>query len=466
MVRRRRVWCLGLVVVLVLTALVETTGTRSASASGNTTYTPGTPVLDTVANGPWTLSQGDPAAGAPYDDSMPTYTPGGTPTQSGGFPNLAVYPDASSPTGTPYASGVAGTPGPVTAYCTGGGAAPESGTQAAEPAGVTLPMSPYYFPFVTQTPGDSAAGHLTGYFDYRPKDTEEEVVVARSTDGGDSWSFVGKALEQNPENYCPTGDTNDNGQGHAFVMTVGGNTYLYTVNRPAGDNIGVGLLVHAVNPSATDPVAGLPAIESVGTDPDTFAAGAASVPTTGGTGVTIAVTTLGSGAEQVGAGQFEDLNASSPSGSVITCTGVGASSLTGCTTANGGGLSVASGDPLVQVLGDVSTAVTIPQGPNSPLENGGVTVALNASLSAIAAANVPGRFSVDGATVYCVNNNSPSELDNCTTTQSGGVSVQVGEPVTTDPILPGDMGQPGGAQQSTGLIAPDGIVGTIPSSIT
>ena len=178
------------------------------------------------------------------------------------------------------------------------------------------------------------------------------------------------------------------------------------------------------------------------------------MPTTGGTGVAITVTTLGTGAEQVGAGQFEDLNATSPSGSVITCTGTGASSLTGCTTANGAGLAVASGDPLVEVLGDATAAATIPQGPNSPLENGGVSLDLNAALSTIAAANVPGRFYVDGATIYCVNNNSPAELDNCTTTQSGGVSVNVGEPVTTDPILPGDTGQPGGAQQTTGSSPP------------
>ncbi len=466
MLRHRPLVRLGLGLALVVTPLVELSGTSTARASGNTTYTPGTPVLDTVTNGPWTLSQGDPGAGAPYNESWPAYTPGGTPTQAGGYPNLAVYPDSGSPSGTPYASGVAGTPGPVDAYCTGGGGAPETGIQAAEPADTALPMSPYYFPFVTQTPGDSAPGHLTGYFDYRPKDTEEEVVVARSTDGGNSWSFAGKALEQNPENYCPTGDTNDNGQGHTFVMTVGANSYLYTVNRPAGDNLGVGLLVHAVSPSAINPVAGLSPVESVGTDPDTFAAASASVPPTGGMAVPIAVTTLGTGAEQVGAGQFEDLNATSPAGSVITCTGTGADTLTGCTTANGAGLAVASGDPLVQVLGDASAAVDIAQGPNSPLENGGDSLDLNAPLSTIAAANVPGRFYVDGATIYCVNNNSPAELENCTTTQSGGVSVSVGDPVTTDPILPSDTGQPGGAQQTTGLIAPDGIVGTIPSTIS
>ncbi len=452
---------------VVTASLVGVVGIGVAGASGNTTYTEGSPVLDTVQNGPWTLSQGDSTVGAPYDDSLPTFTPGGSPTQSGGDPNLAVYPNANTPTGTPYDSGVVGTPGPVDGYCTSGGSAPETGTQAQEPAGTSLPMSPYYFPFVTQTPGDSTPGHLTGYFDYRPKDTEEAIVVAKSTDAGQSWTYEGKALEENPENYCPTGDTNDNGQGHPFVMTVNGHTYLYTVNRPAGDNMGVGLLVHSVNPSATDPVSGVAADESVGTDPDTFAGtGGASVPASGSGTTTIPVTTLGSGAELVGAGQFEDTNAGSPSGSVITCTGTSSNVLTGCSTANPSGLSVGSGDPLVQVVGDATTAVTIPQGPNSPLENGGATLLLTAPLTTIEAANLPGRFYVDGATVYCVNNNNPNELDNCTTTQSGGVPVSVGDPVTTDPILPTDYGQPGGALQTVGLTAPDGIVGVIPGTVS
>ncbi len=452
-----------LVIALALTAapLAQVVAAPLAGAASAVTYTPASPGVDTVENGPWTLSQGDPAAGAPYNRSLPTYTPGGTPTQSGGYPNLAVYPAAAAPVGTPYATGVAGTPGPVDAYCTGGGSAPESGTQASEPANTPLPMSPYYFPFVTQTPGDATQGHLTGYFDYRPKDTEEGIVVARSTDGGQSWNYVGKALEQNPESYCPTGDTNDNGQGHPMVMTIGGTSYLYTVNRPSGDNLGVGMLVHTVNAGAADPLAGLPASESVGTDPDTFANGATQVPATGG--ATLAVTTLGTGAETVGAGQFEDLSAASPSGSLITCTGTGSSSLTGCTAA--GGLAVANGDALVQVLADASTATTIPQGPNTPAETGGGTIGLNAALGTIAAANVPGRFYVDGATVYCVNIASANNaLENCTTTQSGGLSVAAGSPVTSDPILPSTVGT-GAAAQTTGLIAPDGIVGALPSSI-
>jgi 3D (Asp-Asp-Asp) domain-containing protein len=460
-----RIFALAAAAALVAVPLVQVGSVAVAGASGgNTTYTAGVPSLDTITNGPWTLSQGDSTVGAPYSESLPTYTPGGTPTQAGGYPNLAVYPATGAPPGPPYATGMAGTPGPVDAYCTGGGAAPETGTQAAEPANTALPMSPYYFPFIEQTPGDPTQGHLTGFFDYRPKDTEEATLEATSTNGGLSWTYVSKVLEQNPESYCPMGDTNDNGEGHAFVMTVAGTTYLYTLQRAAGDYPGVGMIVHALHPSGTNLLAGLNSSEALGTDPDTFAAGSASVANTGGT--SISVTALGSGPETVGAGQFEDLDAASPTGSLITCTGAGGTTLTGCTTANASGLTVNSGDPLVQPLGDVTTAVTIPQGPNTVAETGGVTVLLNANLSTIAAANVPGRFYIDGNPVYCVNNNNPNELDNCTTTAIGGLSVTVGTPVTTDPILAADTGTAGGAVgQTNGLVAPDGIVGVVPSPI-
>jgi len=116
--------------------------------------------------------------------------------------------------------------------------APESGTLAAEPADTSLPMSPYYFPFVTQTPGNSTQGHLTGYFDYRPKDTEEGLVVAHSTDGGKSWNYAGKALEEEPGERLPDGGQQRQRPGSPVRNERRLDSYLYTVNRPAGDNLG------------------------------------------------------------------------------------------------------------------------------------------------------------------------------------------------------------------------------------
>ena len=303
----------------------------TAAAEGGTTYTPEAPVVDTISEGPWNTSQGDPSAGATYSsaDLLPSFAFGGSETTLGGVnePNVAVYPG----TGTvPYPSGVAGTPGPLDGYCSSLGANPETGSPVSQPAGTSLPFSPYYFPDVVR----NADGSLTGYFDYRPKDADEAITVARSTDGGRSWTNEGKALEQNP-GYCPTADTNDDGQGHPYVAPIGASTKLYTLNRPAGDYEGVGLLVHNVEQSAADPLASLPSAEAVGIDPNTYAEAEVEVPTSGG--VSIPVSTLGSegSPEHIVAGPYEDYNAASPSQSVLTCAGTSTEplALTGCTVA-------------------------------------------------------------------------------------------------------------------------------------
>ncbi|HSZ28542.1 MAG TPA: hypothetical protein VK784_02145, partial [Pseudonocardiaceae bacterium] len=423
----------------------------------------GSPQLDGVLDGPWTTSQGDPTEGTPYSPGLllPSYTPGGATTTVGGVtePNLAVYPGANAGSGTPpYASGTAGTPGPVPGYCSSGGPNPESGPVNREPTNEILPMSPYYFPDIVR----NSDGSLTGYFDYRPKDTDEAIVAAKSLDGGHTWTFEGEALEQNP-GYCPSGDTNDNGQGHPFVLTIKGKTFMYTVDRPAGDSQGVNLLVNRVQPNAANPLANLPADQSVGTGPDTSAAAPVSVPTTGSTGATIPLTTLGTGPEEIGAPGaplvFEDLSASSPASSVITCTSVPGTALNGCTTAAPGGLTVNQGDSLVEALSTVTTAVDIPQGPQNAGGTAGAAVSITVPASTIASlfnANLPGRFYIDGATVYCLSVDSTNDtLSGCTTTQSGGVSVNAGDALTTDPIVPVS------ATQTTGLTAPDGMVGTL-----
>ncbi len=288
------VMALVVVCATVGVSLLVSNGPAGAAppTSDTSTYSAGTPVVATIANGtspaPWNTSQGDPSATAyPSSDLLPTYTPGGPATGSGSTaePNLAVYPGADSGTAgdSPYPSGVVGTPGPLDGYCgTGNQTAESAESPVRQPAGPALPFAPAYFPHVVR----NADGSLTGYFDYRPKDADEAIVAATSTDNGQSWTYDGEALEENP-GYCPSADINDDGQGHPNVITVGGTSYLYTLQRPAGDNAGVGMLVHALSPTASDPLAGLPSSEKVGIDPDAFATSGASIPTTGGMPATV-----------------------------------------------------------------------------------------------------------------------------------------------------------------------------------
>jgi len=138
-------------------------------------------------------------------------------------------------------------------------------------------MQPYYFPFITGH-GD----HLQGYFDYRPKDINEAVVAASSRDGGKTWNFQQEVLELRTD--CPTqankepdgekdavGGNNadngdDDGQGHEFVLTVAGHTYLYTLSR-ANNHIDVDdLYIHELNPSRGSPLDGAPAMNDGPTD--------------------------------------------------------------------------------------------------------------------------------------------------------------------------------------------------------
>jgi hypothetical protein len=442
--------------------------------SDDTTLTVGTPSVTSITDGssqaPWNTSQGDPASTAyPSSDLLPTYTPGGPTTGSGSTaePNVAVYPGASSGTAgaSPYPSGVVGTPGPLDGYCgTGNTTTEATGKPARQPAGTTLPFSPAYFPHVAR----NADGSLTGYFDERPKDGDESIAAARSTDNGRDWTYEGQALEQN-SGYCPSADTNDDGEGHPNVVTVGGVSRLYTLNRPSGDNDGVGLLVHTLTPTAGNPLAGLPAAEQVGLDPDAFATAGATIPTTGGSGVSISVNTTGqvNSLEQLVAGGFVDVTQTptpSPS-AVITCTGVGVVTLDGCTTAEGSPETVAVGDEIEQVIGTVNTAATIPKGPNNTLGTSGTKKNLNVTFTSSQTAttinnNAPNRVYANGVALYCPQGNaSPTTaLEYCTTGPDGAAySMPVGAIVTADPIVPAT------AQQTSGLVAPDGIVGTLPT---
>jgi hypothetical protein len=136
-------------------------------------------------------------------------------------------------------------------------------------------MQPYYFPFVRRR-GDL----LEGFFDYRPRNEQEAVVSAFSTDWGATWKFTGQALALNP--YCPWDPTDpdnlnvnvngvktpygsssanaaDNGLGHPVVLRVNGKQHIYALNRADNHIDHDQLVVHSLPHSEVGSVAGLPA---------------------------------------------------------------------------------------------------------------------------------------------------------------------------------------------------------------
>ena len=123
-------------------------------------------------------------------------------------------------------------------------------------------------------------GWIQGFFDYRPRNEQESVVTAISTDLGKSWVFKDQALGLNP--YCPADQTDpdnnnvivnglitpyasnsanaaDNGLGHAFVLTIGGDQLMYQLNRANNHIDHDQLVVHMLMPKGTHPLASLPA---------------------------------------------------------------------------------------------------------------------------------------------------------------------------------------------------------------
>ena len=150
-------------------------------------------------------------------------------------------------------------------------------------------MQPYYFPVIV-----GHGKHLQGYFDYRPKDTEEAVVAASSDDAGISWDFQQKVLDLNlspapGRTPCPTqvnkepdgekkettdvfdilnnsDEGDDDGQGHQFVIHLNGQTILYTLVRSNGHIDNDGLVVHYLTPQPGQPLNGAPLFDDAQTD--------------------------------------------------------------------------------------------------------------------------------------------------------------------------------------------------------
>ncbi len=185
------------------------------------------PLVTNLNGGPWNLSQGAP------------YTP------------------ASNTGATTSGGAVSGT----TTYCN-----PKTavlGAAITNPNTVQNPMQPFYFPFVT-----GRGLSLQGYFDYRPRNIDEAIVAATSSDGGMTWNFQQQV--ENLTSYCPTTDSNggsangnDDGVGHPFVVSFGGAGFLYLLDRRNGHVDSDGLFVHTLTPKAGAPLNNIPAAAEV-----------------------------------------------------------------------------------------------------------------------------------------------------------------------------------------------------------
>jgi hypothetical protein len=184
------------------------------SAAQNAQWTAtSSPIQATIAGGPWTLGQGGSAkTGGAFDGPTPYCTPG----NSGG------------------------------------------GTERVNAATVNT-FNPYYFPFVV-----GSGQNVKGYFDYRPKDINEAVVAATSTNAGQSWTFQEMVEQLTTE--CPNSDKNtassggnDNGEGHGTIISYAGSTILYTLNRMNGHVDSDGLIVHQIVPRGANALNPLPA---------------------------------------------------------------------------------------------------------------------------------------------------------------------------------------------------------------
>jgi hypothetical protein len=192
-------------------------GTSAAQAVWTATSTP---IQSTIAGGPWTLGQGGTATtGGAYDGATPYCTPG----NSGG------------------------------------------GTPLMNAAGIVNKFNPYYFPFIV-----GSGQNVKGYFDYRPKNVNEAVVEAISSNAGQSWTFQQMAEQLTTE--CPNSDSNtaddtpggnpagnDDGEGHGTLISYGGQNWLYTVDRRSPHVDSDGLIVHNILPRGVNALNPMPA---------------------------------------------------------------------------------------------------------------------------------------------------------------------------------------------------------------
>ena len=145
-------WLLGATAAVALAAAAPT---LAVAAAPSITYVPGSIAESMITSGPWTL----------HESAF-------TRDASGIIPPSSQTAPPYVGTGVPY-RGFCGQPGQFNV---------NSGTSV---------MQPFYFPFVRQN-----GNVLEGFFDYRPRNEQEALVTATSSDLGKTWTFTGEALAQ------------------------------------------------------------------------------------------------------------------------------------------------------------------------------------------------------------------------------------------------------------------------------
>src|ERR1700689_2436966 len=149
-----------------------------------------------------------------------------TATPSSVNAQIVTWTAASSPVQSTLAGGpwtLSQGANPDTTYCRSGGI----GFPIVNPSTTVNTMNPFYFPFVT-----GSGNNLQGYFDYRPDAINEAILAAKSSDGGQTWTFQQQVLSVSPD--CPTANPaagNDAGEGHPHTISFLGTTWLYTLDR-------------------------------------------------------------------------------------------------------------------------------------------------------------------------------------------------------------------------------------------
>ncbi len=228
---------LGATAAITLLAAAPSTAT---AAGPSISYVPNSLVQSMINHGPWTLHE---STGQFVHDASGIVPP----------PSQTAPPYKG--TGTPYAD-----------YCKANG-------KLSINHGFSV-MQPYYFPFVHRR-----GAVLEGFFDYRPRNEQEAVVSAISSDWGASWIATGEALALNP--YCPWDPTDpdnqnlnvngvktvygsssanaaDNGLGHPVVLSVNRVQRIYELNRANGHIDSDQLVVHTLPPGAAGSLSPLP----------------------------------------------------------------------------------------------------------------------------------------------------------------------------------------------------------------